>query len=462
LPRGTGISRLALIPAGRGGKLPAPHPMTAPEIAPVTREGVLRRFGFRFIAAYLLISNAVALVELIPVIGRYGYSIDRLWNVIVLWNERVVLKMATLSSLKVSGSGDTSFLWMKSACTVVLAIAAGLAWTFFDRNRRRETLVRDFVRVCIRYRLAASLLSYGVAKLTAPGQFPAPSGARLLEPVGRLSPMGMLWVFMGASAAYRAFSGIMEIVGGLLLLLRRTTPLGSVVAAGVMLNIVLLNFCYDVPVKLFSMNLLLMAVFLAWPDLRRITNVLVLNRAAEPALLRPPWKSAAFRAFALALKICVISALLVGEYRQIRGPGPEFKPIPAPVEELSGIWNVDTFKSDGALVPPLITDATRWRRVIFDDYSGQMRLVALGESNQWLGFWQVGPDSSEGKLVLRDDPRAIQTITFIYKRPGENRLEITGIVNGHLLVAGLGRADKIDTRLFNRGFHWISEEPFNR
>jgi uncharacterized membrane protein YphA (DoxX/SURF4 family) len=443
-------------------EVPAAYPMIAPESAQIPGAGLQRRFGFRFTAAYLLIYNAAAVFALLPWIGRYEYYLNRLWNFVVLWTERVVLRMTTLSSLKVSGSGDTSFLWMKCACTLVLALAAAVIWSSLDRDRRREPVVRDFVRVCVRYCLAATLLSYGIDKLVPPGQFPAPSGARLLETVGRLSPMRMLWVFMGASTAYKSFSAIMEIFGGVLLLLRRTTPLGSVVAAGVILNIVLLNFCYDVPVKLYSLNLLLMAGFLAWPDLRRISNVLILNRPADAASLIPPWKSVGFRLFAMVLKVAVIGALFFGEYKRIHGSGPEFRPVPPAVAQLSGIWNVDSFKQDGVVVPPLITDENRWRRVIFENFYGDMRLIASGENNQWLGFWLVGPDSSDGKLVLRDEPKQVQGAVFVFSHPGQDRLQLTGMVKGHVVVVDLERANADDTRLLNRGFHWISEVPFNR
>jgi uncharacterized membrane protein YphA (DoxX/SURF4 family) len=51
----------------------------------------------------------------------------------------------------------------------------------------------------------------------------------------------MLWSFMGASLAYTICGGICEVVGGTLLLLRRTTTLGAMVSFGVLLNIALLN-----------------------------------------------------------------------------------------------------------------------------------------------------------------------------------------------------------------------------
>jgi uncharacterized membrane protein YphA (DoxX/SURF4 family) len=424
--------------------------------------GVLRRFGFRFFASYMLIYNADRLLGLIPFVGNHAYVVYVGWNQVVFWTERVVLGMATMSSIRNTGSGDTSFLWVMNGCMAAIALAAALVWSFFDRDRRREPLVRDFVRVCVRYSLAATLIGYGVAKLAGRGQFPAPSGPRLLEPIGRLSPMGMLWVFMGSSRAYTAFSAVMEMLGGFLLLFRRTTPLGSIVSAGVVLNIVVLNFCYDVPVKLFSTNLLLMAGFLAWPDLRRMANVLVMNRPTQPAVLTPPWRSRAFRGFALALKVVVIGSLLFGKFSRLRGSGPEFKPLPPSVARLSGFWYVDTFQRDGAILPPLISDETRWRRVVFVADSGALRMIAMNENNTSLDFWLVGPDSGDSKLALRADAKDPTPVPLSFAQATPDQLELSGSLKGHPLVVTLHRADKIETRLFDRGFHWVSEEPFNR
>ncbi len=64
----------------------------------------------------------------------------------------------------------------------------------------------------------------------------------------------------------------------------------------------MLNFSYDVPVKLYSSHLLLMAFFLAAHDLRRLANVLVLNRTAEPAVERPLFERKWLSQGALALR----------------------------------------------------------------------------------------------------------------------------------------------------------------
>ncbi len=104
--------------------------------------------------------------------------------------------------------------------------------------------------------------------------------------------MGLLWTFMGMSRAYSTFAGIAEMAGGLLLIVPRFTTLGSLVTFGVMSNVLMLNFCYDVPRKIYSVHLVLMSLFLLLPDVRRLLDFFLRNRRTEPTpdvpLLKDP------------------------------------------------------------------------------------------------------------------------------------------------------------------------------
>lgn len=72
----------------------------------------------------------------------------------------------------------------------------------------------------MRFSLAGILIDYGAAKVFL-GQFSALGAERLLQKFGDASPMGLLWAFKGASPAYQVFSGVIELLAGLLLAARR-------------------------------------------------------------------------------------------------------------------------------------------------------------------------------------------------------------------------------------------------
>ena len=138
----------------------------------------------------------------------------------------------------------------------------------------------------MRYSLAAILLSYGWSKLI-PLQFGFVGPDSMVVTYGESSPMGLLWRFMAASTAYQMVAGLAELFAGMLLLVRRTMLPGAILAAAVLTNIALLNFCFDVPVKIFSVTLLCMSLFLILPDAMRLLGVSVLNLPVQPASRRP-------------------------------------------------------------------------------------------------------------------------------------------------------------------------------
>jgi hypothetical protein len=106
-----------------------------------------------------------------------------------------------------------------------------------------------------------------------PIQMPYPDLTRLIEPFGNFSPMGILWSSIGISPAYEIFAGCAETLGGLLLIFPRTAIFGALICLADMLEVFMLNMTYDVNVKLISVHLILLALLLLTPDLRRLVNV---------------------------------------------------------------------------------------------------------------------------------------------------------------------------------------------
>jgi hypothetical protein len=53
-----------------------------------------------------------------------------------------------------------------------------------------------------------------------------------------------------------------------------------------MAQVFMLNMSFDVPVKILSFHLLLMSLVLLAPQIRRLANVLVLERPSEPPASR--------------------------------------------------------------------------------------------------------------------------------------------------------------------------------
>jgi len=73
----------------------------------------------------------------------------------------------------------------------------------------------------------------------------------------------------------------------------------------------LLNLCYDVQLKSFSLHLLAIAFFILVPDLRRLANVFIFNRPVPPADAASPLTSRWTKTASLVLKTLLIGYVLI-------------------------------------------------------------------------------------------------------------------------------------------------------
>ncbi len=425
------------------------------------RWSLAHRIFFRFVCCYFALytapgSGRISLLNVIPGLSFLTKVYVNFWDVLTPWVAIHIFGLGgQITTYFPTGSGDTTLAYIENLLYVIFAIATAFIWSVVDRQRTEYEYLYAWLRVLIRYTLALTLLFYGFVKVF-PLQFPYPFFSKLTETYGDFSPMGALWSFMGASPAYVIFSGAAEISGGLLLLTRRTTTLGAMVAAAVLTNIVALNFCYDVPVKLYSVNLLLMAVFLLAPDLRRAADFLVLNRATAPAdLSAPAFRRRWARIAAVSVQILfvgywVLSQIWSGRTGYVQSHlHPQRPPI-------YGLYDVEKFSLNGQARPPLLTDTTRWNKLILEfPTSFQIRLM-----DNSLQAWAAKYDSGKSTVTL--------------SRPNENQnvLHHSRLDPDHVLIEGQFGADALSVRLrrfdvskyllVNRGFHWINEMPFNR
>ncbi len=334
-----------------------------------------------------------------------------------------------------NGSGDRSYDFYATGARLVLAIALALVWTALDRRRARPAALVRALRFYVRLFLGTSLLLYGVDKLI-PAQMSAPLPSRLLQPVGEMSPMGLLWTFMGSSPAYEMFAGAAETLAGLLILWRRTATLGALVAIGAMAHVVMLNFCYDVPVKLLSSHLLLLSVALAWPELPRLFAAVrgdavgpVVQEVPERRWLRIGETAACLLFGALTIGIVGHDALGALRARRDQLASPAF-----------GAWTIEG--------SPLYQ-----RAFLYPALKGARMIAKEGGSTPF----KIALDEAQRSVTLTPAtvPGPARALTWSAQ---------PGVLEGDW-PEGRVRLQRIDTSkmlLLSRGFHLISEAPFNR
>ena len=416
--------------------------------------GPVRRALFRFVFSYLVLYNFPFPLNHVPVYGEVlRQSHFEVWNLVAPWVGEHLFGVQVLP--RTGGSGDKTFNYVQVFCFLILALTATAVWTLLDSRRTSYARLHAWLRVYVRFALAAAMILYGAYK-AIPSQFGTPFPSELLQPIGEGSPMSLLWSFMGASLPYIIFTGVAEMIGGLLLVARRTQLLGALVCIGIMSNVVMLNLSYDVPVKLYSSHLLLMAVFLVIPDLGRLADLFVWNRRLPPAEQRPLFASRKGNRAALVLRtvfiLYVTGASLHRSYKdKLEFEGPTFK------HPLYGVWEVEALVIDGAVRPLLITDETLWRRLFFE-WPGVIGIQYAQERQ--IHEYTLSLDPGPNRFTLCCDPQWKAALSF--ERVAPDVLALEGTVNGKQIRGRFRRMDESRFLLLSRGFHWINEWPVNR
>ena len=409
---------------------------------PPNRWHPFTRTGFRFAFVYLLLFNLPFPLNAFPYVDKIGEWYNAIWNWMVPRVARAVFHREIDPVF--NGSGDRTFDYVLVACLLLTALVITVIWTILDRKRLSYPTLYRWLNVYVRFSLGAVMIGYGAYKVIS-SQFPPPTLDRLMQPYGDSSPMGLLWTFMGASEAYTMFVGAAEMIAGILLFPRKTSMLGALMSAGVLSNIVALNFSYDVPVKLYSSHLLAMAVFLLLPELRRLANFFILNRPADCVTVQPLFRRTLWHRGALVLSslflIAVVGTSLYQSYAQRR----DFIALRSP---LYGVWDVEEFK----LAQPTPTaSAASWRRMVFDS-PGRVA-VQTATNHERFGL-QLDQEKRTLTLRKREDPSWNTVLT--YEQVSPEVITLAGALNGSEMTARLRRSEERKFLQIYRGFHWIN------
>jgi hypothetical protein len=233
-----------------------------------------------------------------------------------------------------------------------------------------------------------------------------------------------------------------ELLAGLLLISRRTTTLGALIASATLLNVLLLNICFNVGVKLWSFNLLVMALFLASFDARRLANVFVLQRSAAPsapsALPSLPYLERRLgergrRRAKWALKIFLLG---LGAFSAAM-PVMKYRKPPPPA--LFGVYDVESFTRNGESVPLVITDVDCWRGVVVNTY-GKLTVRFMDDRAE---RYVVKADAEKKTLALStwDEDLGKKTV-LTYTATDLEHLTLEGVFAGAKIEARLHKIDR--------------------
>ncbi len=393
---------------------------------------------FRFFALYFFI-------QVLPLDARFFKNLGT-----INWFSISYRDIFYLSRYSPSFAGADTFLnWLIVAA---LAGIGAVIWSLRDTSKTDYDRLYYWVRVLVRYRLAIGVIAYGFIKLF-PLQAPLPSISNLNTNYGDFTAWKLFSLGLGVVPNYQSFLGLVEIIGGLLLLNRKTTTIGTLIIIPFTGNVFVSNIAYEGGEYVYSFYLITLALFLFAYDGLRLFNLFSLEQATAPAHFKPVFSEKGQKA-RLALKTAFIFFFVAlygyktyAGYRQ----GPYQFPQKAGLPETEGLYNVSEFKLNDTILPYSKTDANRWQDVVFEKWNTvsikSNRPVILevttteeihrndedrdyeyaGSQGRHYYSYEVDTKKQVLHLKNRNKNHANETLTLHFSQPNDSTIVLKGV-----------------------------------
>lgn len=254
---------------------------------------------------------------------------------------------------------------------LVVALIGAITWHIADKGRTKEyNRLYYFLRVFIRVRLALAVITTGIIKLL-PLQLPKPSLSDYHTEYGDFLAWKIYYLSTSVTfAGYVPAIGLLELLGGVLLLFRKTAAVGSGLLIAVLSNVVISNFVFDIGEQVYSSFLLLLAVFIFSYDFPRFYSLLFLRVKTDPD---PYWANtsairASVKKVLRAAFVVIFVFFGIGAYRSYSSSQLPYSPE-AGIKGTRGYYDVQSFVYNNDTLPYSLIDPVRWQNVVFESWN---------------------------------------------------------------------------------------------
>ena len=410
---------------------------------------LLLRIIVCFFLLFALFGASGSLLAIVPLIGSaLDTAVRHPMDLFVQWVGINLFHLTgQAAQLHVQSGSDSALHWIAIPVMLAIAILAGALWHLVDNRNGRDLL--GWLRLVVRITLGVALLRYGFIKVF-PIQFPTPPLAVLNEPVGSASPTMLFWSLYGIRPHFVMLLGWTEVIAGLALLFRRTAFLGTAIGFVVMANVALLDVTFNVPVKLYSLSLLVMAALLLAPEL---TSIFGLFFTRKPVVASRSWSPRSFGA--TGQRVVFAGEILIA--------------FLACWQFASGTYAVWSMKQDSASHPPAFTggwqvlsggegfvgaDGSPIIQIFFDPNSDAYFRAANGT------LWRSRAiyDRAHQRLRILYEVRGM--LMFAVERPATDKLTLTplGPTGADITTLTLSRIPLPNSYpLLQDRIRWVSE-----
>jgi hypothetical protein len=230
-------------------------------------------------------------------------------------------------------------------------------------------------------------------------------------------------------------------------------------ATGVFANVMMMNLSYDIPVKIFSMRLVFICLFLLAHEYKRIFSFFVLNKQADGcSTYNVRFEKKWMRIARVGLKIVFIGVFVgwmfyttLERYNQFYAVQPD-----GPIAK--GIYQVESYVLNRDTIPPLITDTLRWQDLILENGFGSIKTTdSLFRKRYGRAYFNYKIDTLKQTLdFVKSFADTSSLLSMKYEIPGDNTVRLWGKLRSDSLYVVLRKSNR-HFQLTERQFHWLSE-----
>lgn len=350
----------------------------------------------------------------------------------------------TLRHTKVYSDSTSMYLLLLlllvAAVIIALVLNSIKKWPLY-----KEKTLRIFYQFFIYY-LALQLLKYGADKILK-NQFYTPEPNTLFTPMGQLEKDILYWSTMGTSYSYSVFLGSLEILAAVFILMKRTRLMGLLLSLGILVNVVAVNFSFDISVKLFALFLLFLNIYLLHPFGSRLYQLLLQkNNTVLPATRQIPLFK---KTFLISFLHWLAAGLIVMEVFYPFLISGNFNGDKMPRPYLHGAYEV-TGVIDGGDTLTLSASPVKRFFIHRDSY------IIFQNQQDVMQDYKLGYDKTDTTFTITDYQFKETTLSYTYNA-SDSILTLQYFSNGKALQL-IGKA--IDWRklpALKKDFHWTMD-----
>lgn len=366
------------------------------------------------------------------------------------------------------GVQSTIYDWL---LLLVLALVGAAIWLKKEKTQRRdrEQTYYYYLRIFVRFKLAAILFVAGLTKLF-PVFVPELSLSHLNTAYGYFADWKHLLLSLSAAPAYLVFLGVVELAAAVLLLFRKTAFLAVIFVIPFYGNAFLADLAYQGPTYFVSVYIVLLTLPIFMYDVQRLGSLIVSLKETPPASWKFDWQTKRWGRWRLPAKVAFafVFIVLVGarSYSVYRYPNQSLHyPTQTGIPGAAGKYIVDTFVLNGDTLTFSPTDSIRWKDVVFEKWNTMsVRKVNTvfkdvpptaffqrEDDRREFEYTQIGDrlyyrySISADSIILRNPNRNYGDDTYLFKirRPDSIHINLTGVnAQGDTLHVGLSKVDK--------------------